>query len=282
MKPLRLVSALVLAVIVLASLGADWIAPASYAQQFRDYPNAPPSRQFVLGTDELGRDRFSRLLHGSRISLLLAPAAALLATLLAALIGITAGMTGGRTEKLLLSAIDLISSLPWLFLLIAVRALLPLNISAYSSVAITFLLLGALGWTGAARVIRAAAASVRESGYLLQARSLGLPATRLWLVQLLPNLGAPIAAQFWLSIPLFILAEANLGILGLGVTEPLPSWGNLLLDLANHRDFADEPWRLAPAALLLLVLLCLQSLGGIQNPVFSTQRRQRSGVPTEA
>jgi peptide/nickel transport system permease protein len=264
---LRIAAAALLLVIVLAALGADLIAPASYAQQFRDSPNARPSRQFPLGTDELGRDRLSRLLHGTRISLLLAPAAALLATIIATLTGVAAGMLGGRVEKLMLSAIDAIACLPWLFLLIAVRALLPLNISAYSSVAITFLLLGALGWTGAARVIRAAAASVRESGFLLQARALGLSRTRLWLIQLLPNLRAPIAAQFWLSIPLFILAEANLGILGLGVTEPVPSWGNLLLDLAAHRDFASEPWRLAPVALLLLVLLSLQSLAVFRKRV---------------
>ena len=259
-RAVRIFAAVLLAAIVLASLGADLIAPAPYAQQFRDHPNASPSKRFPLGTDDLGRDRLSRLLHGTRISLLLAPAAALAATIIAALAGIAAGMLGGKIEKALLSAIDLISSLPWLFLLIAVRALLPLNISAYASVAITFLLLGALGWTGAARVIRAAALSVRESGFLLQARALGLPVRRLWLIQLLPNLRAPVASQFWLSIPLFILAEANLGILGLGVTEPLPSLGNLLLDLANHRDFMTEPWRLAPVVLLLLVLLSLQSL----------------------
>lgn len=262
---MRTLASVLLYLVMLAALSADWIAPAPYAKQFREQPNARPSKQFPLGTDELGRDRLSRLLHGTRISLLLAPAAALLATMIAAFIGVAAGMLGGKTEQLLLSAIDLIASLPWLFLLIAVRAMLPLNLSAYTSVAITFLLLGALGWTGAARVIRAAAASVRESGFLLQARALGLSPARLWIVQLLPNLHAPIAAQFFLSIPLFILAEANLGILGLGVTEPLPSWGNLLLDLATHRDFLEEPWRLAPVVLLVLVLLCLQALAQVHK-----------------
>jgi ABC-type dipeptide/oligopeptide/nickel transport system permease subunit len=86
---------------------------------------------------------------------------------------------------------------------------------------------------------------------------------RLFVTQLLPNLRAPVLAQFWLSIPLFLLAEANLGVLGLGVSEPLPSWGNLLLDLVNHHEIADQPWRLAPAVLLVMVLLSLQA---VQNP----------------
>jgi peptide/nickel transport system permease protein len=248
----------VLAITALAALGANVIAPASYEQQFRESPNAAPSTRFPLGTDEIGRDRLSRLLYGTRISLLLAPAAALLATLIAAFAGIAAGILGGRVEQLILSCVDLVASLPWLFLLIAVRAMLPLNVSGYTSVTVTFLLLGALGWAGAARVIRSAVWSVKESGFMVQAQSLGISRLRLFTVQLLPNLRAPILAQFWLSIPLFILAEANLGVLGLGVSEPLPSWGNLLLDLVNHREIADAPWRLAPAVLLVMVLLALQ------------------------
>ena len=251
---------LLLGLTACAALGANWIAPAPYEKQFREFPNAQPGAQFLLGTDELGRDRLSRLLYGTRISLLLAPAAALLATLIAALAGVAAGMAGGRLEQLILSAVDLVASLPWLFLLIAVRAVLPLNVSAYTSVGVTFLLLGALGWAGAARVIRSAVLAVKESGFLLAARGLGLSRTRLFAIQLLPNLRGPILAQFWLSIPLFILAEANLGVLGLGVSEPLPSWGNLLLDLANHREIAEAPWRLAPAVLLVMVLLSLQCL----------------------
>ena len=141
----------VLGLTALAALGAAQIAPAPYEKQFRESPNSQPCRQFPLGTDELGRDRLSRLLYGTRISLLLAPAAALLATLIAAFAGIAAGMIGGRLEQLILSCVDLVASLPWLFLLIAVRALLPLNVSAYASVGVTFLLLGALGWASSAR-----------------------------------------------------------------------------------------------------------------------------------
>ena len=273
MSVMRVVCWAFLALTVCAALSANWIAPAPYEKQFRDFPNARPAREFPLGTDELGRDRLSRLLYGTRISLLLAPAAALLATFIAALAGIGAGMIGGRVEQLVLSIVDLVASLPWLFLVIAVRAALPLNISAHASVGVTFFLLGALGWAGAARVLRAAVLHVRESGFMVAARGLGVGGVRLFVIQLLPNLRGPILTQFWLSIPLFILAEANLGVLGLGVSEPLPSWGNLLLDLVNHRELVEAPWRLAPAVLLVLVLLALQV---VQNPVGEVAFRRRT------
>src|SRR5580704_18179015 len=121
------VAVVVMAVAVAASLGAAYIAPSSYAEQFRDAISAPPSARFWLGTDELGRDRFARLLYGTRVSLLLAPAAAFLSTLIAALIGGAAGYLGGRWERAVTAGIDLFLSLPWLFLLLTVRALLPLN-----------------------------------------------------------------------------------------------------------------------------------------------------------
>ena len=137
---------ILLGLVALASLLAGWLCTSSYSQQFRDAISAPPSSKFLLGTDELGRDRFARLLYGTRISLLLAPAAALLSTLIAAFVGGTAGYLGGRWERVVTSGIDLFLSLPWLFLLLAVRALLPLNTSPMTSVIITFLLLGCLGW----------------------------------------------------------------------------------------------------------------------------------------
>src|SRR6201988_146924 len=128
-------AAAVLGLVILASLAAGWIAP-SYSEQFRDAISAPPSSRFPLGTDELGRDRLARLLYGTRVSLLLAPAAALLSTLLAALVGGTAGYLGGRCERAVTAGLDLFLSLPWLFLLLAVRALLPLNTSPLTSVPI--------------------------------------------------------------------------------------------------------------------------------------------------
>ena len=249
----RRVARWILASVMGAAALADWIAPADYARQFREAPNAGPSRQFPLGTDELGRDRWSRLLYGSRVSLLLAPAAALIATVLAALLGGAAGYVGGWYERLFLRGTDLFLSLPWLFLLLAIRALLPLNLPAWTSVAVTFALLGVLGWAGPSRVVRAAVSSARHSELVLQARASGIHGVRLLTRHVLPNLKPVLLAQFCLSIPVFILGEANLGLLGLGVSEPLPSLGNLLRGLVNLPAVAEQPWMLAPAVLLLVV-----------------------------
>jgi ABC-type dipeptide/oligopeptide/nickel transport system permease subunit len=258
MKIVRLIAIGLLVLVALASLGAHWLWHSSYSEQSRDSISAPPSAQFPLGTDDLGRDRFARLLYGTRVSLLLAPAAAVLSTLIAALIGGTAGYLGGRWEKAVAAGIDLFLSLPWLFLLLAVRALLPLNTSPITSVMITFLLLGCLGWATPARVIRAGTRSLVDSDHVLQARASGVSKTRLFFRHLLPNLRPILLAQFWIAVPVFILSEANLGLLGLGVSEPLPSWGSMLRELESFTAVQDNPWMTAPAVLLVWVVLSFQ------------------------
>jgi peptide/nickel transport system permease protein len=242
------------------SFSADLLSPAPYEKQFRESPNAAPSRQFPLGTDGLGRDRLSRLLHGSRISLLMAPAAAALTTLIAAVLGASAGYLGGWWERRVLNLTDLFLSLPWFFLLLTVRAALPLNAAPLVSVMITFILLGLLGWAAPARVIRAGVRSRRDADFVLQARACGVRGPRLLFVHMLPNLKPVLYAQFWISVPVFILAEANLGLLGLGVAEPLPSWGGLLRELENYPAILENPWMLAPLVLLILVVGSLQSV----------------------
>jgi peptide/nickel transport system permease protein len=246
-----------LATTVGAALMAGVVAPYPYEQQFREAVNAAPSVQFPLGTDELGRDRFSRLLYGMRVSLLLAPAAALVAALIAGVAGAAAGYLGGAFDQVFLQATDVFLSLPWLFLFLLVRALIPLNASPLVSAIATFALLGLLGWAGPARVARVAARSLRQADFVLQAKASGRRLSRLLLVDLLPNLRPVLLAQFWLSLPVFILAEANLGLLGLGVAEPLPSWGALLRELENYQSIGSRPWMLAPAVALVMVVGCL-------------------------
>jgi peptide/nickel transport system permease protein len=260
MKTARTLACVVVLAVCAVSFGANWLAPGGYSKQYRDVPNAHPSHQHLLGTDDIGRDRFARILYGTRISLLLAPAAALVSTLLAALVGGLAGYLGGIWLRLARGFTDLFLSLPWLFLLITVRALLPLNVSPLVSVLITFLILGLLGWAASARVLSTSADALRNSDFVLQARASGLHGPRLFLIHVLPNLKPVLYAQFWISIPVFILSEANLGILGLGVAEPLPSWGSLLRELEGLISFREEPWRLAPLLLLIVVMTSFQML----------------------
>src|SRR5262249_50842648 len=152
-----------------------------------ELPNGPASQQHWLGTDDLGRDRYSRVLYGTRVSLLLAPAAALITVALAGIIGGGAGFFGGWSERAIKLAVDLFLSLPCLFLLITVRALLPLNVSPAVSVVITFLLLGTLGWAGAARVICADTRALARSDFILLARACGSNGIGLLWRHLLPN-----------------------------------------------------------------------------------------------
>ncbi|HME37045.1 MAG TPA: ABC transporter permease [Candidatus Sulfotelmatobacter sp.] len=257
----------ILLLVVGISLAANWLAPAGYARQYREATDAAPSRAHWLGTDEIGRDRFARVLYGTRISLLLAPAAALLSTLMAALVGGLAGYLGGAWARAAMAVTDLFLSLPWLFLLITVRALMPLNVSPLVSVLVTFLMLGLLGWTSAARVLCSTAGSLRESDFVRQARASGVRGARLFWIHVLPNLKPVLLAQFWISIPVFILSEANLGILGLGVAEPMPSWGSLLRELEGLVSVGEEPWKFVPLILLVVVVTSFQLVLSKQEQV---------------
>ena len=267
MKHGRKLACVVLALVMCASVAANWLAPAGYAKQYREATSAPPSRSHWLGTDDIGRDRFARMLYGTRVSLLLAPAAALLSTLMAAVIGGLAGYLGGMWARLAMAVTDLFLSLPWLFLLITARALMPLNVSPMFSVTVTFLLLGLLGWTTAARVLCATAGSLRSADFIRQARAAGVSGQRLFWIHVVPNLKPVLYAQFWISIPVFIISEANLGILGLGVAEPLPSWGSLLKELEGLVSVGEEPWKFVPLILLVVVVMSFQLLLSGQEEV---------------
>jgi peptide/nickel transport system permease protein len=255
---LRTVSAAILSIVFAVGLFAGAVSPYSYAKQFREQPNAAPSASHLLGTDSLGRDLFARLIYGTRVSLLLAPAAALLSTMVAGVFGALAGLVGGWCERLILAAADLSMALPLLFVLLALRAVLPLDISPILSVIATFVLLGLLGWPSSLRVVWAATRNLRNSDFLLLARATGCGRWRIILRHVLPNLRPVMLAQFWISIPVFVLTEATLSMLGLGVMEPLPSWGNLLRGLEDISAVSANPWRLSPLILLILVVICFQ------------------------
>ena len=257
-RMLRLFCRAALLAIFALGLFAGSFTHYSYAHQFRELSNTAPSSAHWLGTDGLGRDLFTRMVYGTRVSLLLAPAAALLATIIAALLGGIAGLRGGWLEKIILASTDLSMSLPLLFVLIALRALLPLDVSPILSVVATFVVLGLLGWPASLRVVWAAAKNLRDSDHILLAQALGYRRSQVLFRQVIPCLRPVFLAQFWISIPLFILTEATLSMLGLGVMEPLPSWGNLLRGSEDFSAMAANPWRLVPLVVLVLTVICFQ------------------------
>jgi peptide/nickel transport system permease protein len=256
MKRPQLLAICVLAVLFVAAMASGMVRADSQARQFRELPDARPSATFPLGTDDLGRDRFARLLFATRLSLLLAPAAALFATLLSALVGGAAGYFGGWLDKSTVRVIDLMLSLPWLFLLLAARALLPLNAPPVASLFMTYGLLAILGWAGPARVIRAGTRRLRESDFALQASAEGCGQLRILWRHVIPNLKPVLLAQLWTTIPVFILSEANLGLLGLSASEPFPTWGNLLQELQNPFSIRLEAF--APLAVIMISVACFK------------------------
>jgi peptide/nickel transport system permease protein len=257
MKIVRALALIFLMAVAGISLTAGFLAPHDYAMQFREHANEQPSRSFPLGADELGRDRLSRLLQASRVSLICATAAATTAILVATAVGLPAGYYGGWIDILATGAIDLFLSLPWLFALLTLRSVLPLNIAPWASVAATFILLAGVGWASGARVIRASVADMTATGHILHARATGCRNLRLLWLHILPNLRPVLSAQFWILVPVFLLADANLGLLGLGMAEPLPSLGGMLAELQNYARIPETPWMLAPAVLLILIVASL-------------------------
>ncbi len=258
MRSVRWAAIVLVAIVALASVLGSLLPRFDYVRQNREQVNAPASHQHWLGTDELGRDRFARLLQGTRVSLLLAPAAAALSLLLALLLGAVPGLLGGFSERAARTTIDLFLSIPWLFLLLIVRAALPLNTAPAISAAVTFLVLGVLGWAAPARILQARARGLRQSQFIMLARAAGVSGSRLFCRHIVPNLRPILLAQFWIAVPIFILSEANLTLLGLGVSEPLPSLGSMLRELETVLTFGADTCRFAALILLFVLVSSLQ------------------------
>jgi peptide/nickel transport system permease protein len=214
-----------------------------------------PGGVFLLGTDAYGRDVFSRLLYGGRVSLFTGLLAAFLSLALGLALGTAAGFYGGWLDRLLMRGGELMMALPWLYLLLAVRAFLPLHITTVQAFFLLVVIIGGVGWVRPARLIRGVVLSARERGFVLAARGFGASNAYLIRRHILPLTLGVVLTQATVLIPQYILAEVALSFLGLGVGEPVPSWGNMLAEAQQYHALVEHWWMLAPGLAIIPVLL---------------------------
>jgi peptide/nickel transport system permease protein len=255
--------ALASAILVLLLVAAAVTLRASrydYAFQDREATAGWSTAQHPAGTDELGRDRMVRVAGALLIGISGATAAAAMTAAIAVVLGMLAAFSPGPVAKVLLFLSDVFLSLPWLFLLMMARSLLPLTASPFQTMMMTFLVLGGLGWPACSRAIYRGAADLRNAEWMIHGHACGLKRRQLIRTHLLPHLSSLFVPQFLVCVPAFIVAEANLGALGLGIGEPMPSWGAMLLELGNTALLARSHWVYLPIVLLVVVLMMFEFL----------------------
>ncbi len=259
-NPLALAGSLILLVVVGAALAAPWVAPHDPARQSLIRRFAPPvwvaggQAAHPLGTDQVGRDILSRMIHGARISLLVGVAAVIVSLLVGVSLGLLSGYLGGRIDTVIMTVVDVTLSFPQLLLALAfVAALGP-------SLVTIVVVLGLTGWERYARVIRAEVLALREKDFIEAARAMGVGAGRTLLRHVLPNTFSSIIVLSTLQVAQAILQESALSFLGVGSGRAYPTWGQMI---SLGRDFVTVAWWLPtfPGLAILLTVLAINLVG---------------------
>jgi peptide/nickel transport system permease protein len=241
-------------IVVTTAVFAPWLWPQNPVTQHLNDLNQTPSAAHWLGTDNLGRDIFSRLIQGTRVSMQVCLGVIILAVAVALPVGLLAGYLGGIVDSVIMRVIDAMFTLPVLGLALAVAALLGPSIF-HTSIAI------AVGFVpGLVRVIRGQALAVREEAYVEASRSVGISAFRMLRRHIFPNVAAPLIVQVAISFGYALLAEAGLSFLGLGVQPPNASWGNMLE--AAYQFILSSPWGLFPPGIAIALTVLSFNLVG--------------------
>lgn len=271
-QKLPLAAAILLLVLVLLALLAPAIAPYDPTQQFRREgltavgEPLPPNSRFLLGTDGLGRDLLSRLLWGGRISLSIGISASAIVIATALVIGGLAGFVGGKVDFLLMRLVDLMISIPQLFVMLLLVVVLQ------PGAWVVVLVVSLFGWPYPSRVFRSQLLSLKEADFVLAARCLGVPEGRVFGRHLLPHLLPLVTVYFALSMPGAIFAEASLSFLGLGVPPPTPSWGAMIQEGVEY--YRAAPWLvLFPGLAITLTVVSFNLVAtGLREAMDPTQK----------
>ena len=259
----------ILAAVTLLAVVAPLLTPWSYDSLDWQHLAQPPALTagHWFGTDRLGRDLFVRTLAGVRLSLLISMLASVVSLMIGVLWGAVAGFAGGRTDGWMMRFVDVLYSLPYLFVVIILTSLFP-----RANIVVLLLALGAVGWLTTARIVRAQTLALKRREFIEAARAGGVAPRDILLRHVVPNVLGPVAVYATLIIPQMILAESFLSFLGVGVQEPRASLGNLIYVGAQEMESA--PWMLLlPAAFLVALLLALNLLGdGLRDALDPRER----------
>ncbi len=264
---LGLISLYVLSVIIVAALLAPLLAPYDPDKSIAAFNQAPSSAHW-LGTDQIGRDLFSRLLYGTRISLLVGFMATFISTLVGVLLGLVSGYFGGWIDVAIMRFTDMVMSFPYLLLVLVAAAIFEPGIWSI------ILILGFVDWPGIARLVRGNVLSLRETSFVQGAELAGLPRRQILLSEILPNTTAPVLIYATSVMAISMLDEAALSYLGLGVQPPTSSLGNLLGGAESLTVLTRFPWRWLPPGLMILVLVVsINFIGDALRDAFDPKSR---------
>jgi len=253
-NPLAAISALLIIIFVLAAICAPVLTPYSYEAQDVLNRVAHPSKEHLLGTDELGRDVFTRLLYGARVSLAIGVVPTIVSMILGAVLGMISGFLGGLIDTLIMRFADIMLAFPSLLLAMVIMYTLGDGITSI------FVALAIVNWASVARVVRAETLSLKEAEYVEAARSIGVSKLTIIFRHILPNCIPSLIVLFTLNIPSAILAESSLSFLGIGVQPPASSWG-VMANAGSQFLYTAPMLSLAPSIAIMLVVLAFNFLG---------------------
>lgn len=268
-KKMAAFSAAVILVMILMALLAPVLTPYSY-EEIRDPLNrlAAPSAQHLLGTDELGRDVFTRMLYGARISLLVGIVPTMLSMMAGAALGILAGYLGGRVDAVIMRLADIMLAFPSMLLAMVIMYTLG------DGIINIFLALALVNWASVARIVRAETLKLRETEYIEAARCIGVSDRKIMWRHILPNCIPSLIVLFTLNVPSAILSESSLSFLGLGIQKPMASWG-LMVNTGRQYLYTDPMLSLAPSIAIMVIVLAFNFLGDGLRDILDPHLKQR-------
>jgi peptide/nickel transport system permease protein len=227
-----------------------------------------PGRIYIWGADARGRDLFSRIWYGARISLSIGLVGVTISFILGLIIGGIAGYFGGWVDGVLMRMCEMFMMVPGFYLMLALRSAVPENFNSVQVYASVVIILALIGWASLARIIRGMALSLRERDFVLAAKTLGVPDIVIILKHILPQTLSYSMATLMLTISSYILAEAGLSVVGLGIQDPIPSWGNLLSDAMGIVPVMFAPWILLPGLFIFIAVVCFNVIGDALRDAF--------------